>query len=662
MRVPPLELINTLRLFPISHLASSAQVPQVSSSSQLVAYLPGTYRSITPSACYFEPSSITYSPHTRGCATMPRTTMPPESEPIALVKYAGSPNTKPDQNRPPAPEAEINPSAEEAPDPMARRDTFLGCFRRESRATEEKGPSDVELPHVDPVHPTGLKLFLIIFALCLAVFLIALDNAIIATAIPKITDQFHSLDDVGWYGSAYLLTTASLQLLFGKLYTFMKIKWVFLSAIGLFELGSLVCGIAPNSKTLIIGRAIAGLGSAGILSGALLILAYCVPLTKRPTYTGIVGSMYGIASVAGPLLGGVFTDKVTWRWCFFINLPIGTVTILVIIFFFQHPPQARAQAQNLWQRIRQFDPLGLVLFVPAIVCLLLACQWAGTKYPWKSVRIILLFIVFGLLTIAFFILQHLQKANATLPLRILSNRTVWASCIFSFGLGASFFVAIYYVPMWFQAIKRDSAMEAGIRNLPMLLSLVITSVIAGLSITATGYYWPFMIFSTIFMSIGAGLLSMFRPSTDEALWIGFQVVFGAGVGLGMQQPFMAVQTVLDISDVPTGTATMTFMQALGGAIFVSVGQTVFTNKLVDSLASKFPSINPSAILTGGATDFISSLPPAVRAAVLLDYNDAITSTFKVAASLAAFTVLGSALVEWKNMKKGQNAEVGPTLV
>lgn len=187
-------------------------------------------------------------------------------------------------------------------------------------------------------YPGGFKLALISLALCLSVLLVALDNSIIATAIPKITDDFHSLQDVGWYGAAYMLTTASLQLLFGKFYSFFSIKWVYLGAIGVFELGSLVCGVAPNSTALIIGRAIAGVGSAGIFSEALIILAYSVPLAKRPIFTGLVGSMYGISSVAGPLLGGAFTDHVTWRWCFYINLPIVNDLSLSL---------TRARADNL---------------------------------------------------------------------------------------------------------------------------------------------------------------------------------------------------------------------------------------------------------------------------------------------------------------------------
>jgi hypothetical protein len=177
-------------------------------------------------------------------------------------------------------------------------------------------PASAQQGEDETVYPSGVKLLLITIALALSVFCIALDNTIIATAIPKITDDFKAINDVGWYGSAYLLTTCAFQLFFGKLYTFFSIKYVYLAAFLIFEVGSVVCGAAPNSTALIIGRAVAGLGSAGIFSGAVLIIANSVPLRSRPTYTGLFGAMYGVASVAGPLMGGAFTDnpKLTWRW------------------------------------------------------------------------------------------------------------------------------------------------------------------------------------------------------------------------------------------------------------------------------------------------------------------------------------------------------------
>jgi MFS family permease len=301
----------------------------------------------------------------------------------------------------------------------------------------------------DSRYPKSWKLGLITGALCLSVFCMALDNTIIATAIPKITDRFHALDDVGWYASAYLLTTCAFQLIFGKLYTFYSIKWTYLLALGIFELGSLVCAVAPTSTALIVGRAVAGLGSAGIFSGAILIVAHTVPLRQRPTYTGLIGGMYGIASVAGPLMGGAFTDNphLTWRWCFYINLPFGAVTALFIIFFFTSP-QRKKLAKVGWKgQLKQMDLPGTSLFLPGVVCLLLALQWGGTKYAWGSGRIIALLVLAGVLLLGFVLIQIFSGERATVPTRVFKNRNIWSCAWFGAMLGGSFFVMMFYVSL-----------------------------------------------------------------------------------------------------------------------------------------------------------------------------------------------------------------------
>ncbi|KAM0342627.1 hypothetical protein ACHAPU_009356 [Fusarium lateritium] len=498
-------------------------------------------------------------------------------------------------------------------------------------------------------YPTGVKLGLITLALCLAVFVMALDNSIIATAIPRITDAFESLNDVGWYGSAYMLTTAALQLFFGKLYTYGSIKWTFLSAIAIFEVGSLICGVAPDSVTLIVGRAIAGVGGAGIFAGALTILAFSVPLHRRPIYTGLVSGMWGISSVAGPLLGGLFTDKVSWRWCFYINLPIGFVTVVVIYFFFPEPERDIEPAT--WRvRFWQLDPIGTAIFMPAIVCLLLALQWGGIDYEWDDSIITSLFMLSAFLLILFVFVQYKMDENATVPPRIAKMRTVWAGAFFSFNTGACFLTAMYFLPIWFQAVQGQSPIMSGVRNLPMLLGIVLFAMAAGAAVTVWGYYTPFMIAGSVLMAIGFGLITTFEVETSTAKWVGYQLIAGIGVGIGLQQSLIAVQVVCEMVDVPTATALIVFSQTLGGALCVTAGNTVFTNTLINKIHEHVPEIDPYLVIATGATNIRNVIRAEWLDGVILAYNDALTTSFYVGAGTASATIVGALLMEWRSVK------------
>ena len=256
----------------------------------------------------------------------------------------------------------------------------------------------------DSKYPGGAKLGVLTFGLCMAIFVVALDNTIIATAIPKITTVFDSLNDVGWYGSSYLLTTTSLQPSFGKVYTYFNVKWTYLSALVIFEIGSILCAAARNSVMLIVGRAVAGAGAAALFSGGMTIVAYSVALRKRAMYIALLSSMFGISSVIGPLLGGVLTDRATWRWCFWINLPFGGIALFTVFFFFTNPERKHAD-MSFKQKLQQIDLAGAFLLICAVVCLLLALQWGGSTYPWHDSKVWGCLLGFGLIIACFIGLQ-----------------------------------------------------------------------------------------------------------------------------------------------------------------------------------------------------------------------------------------------------------------
>ncbi|CAH0022351.1 unnamed protein product [Clonostachys rhizophaga] len=455
----------------------------------------------------------------------------------------------------------------------------------------------------------GWKLALVVLGLCLAIFCMALDNTIIATAIPRITDDFRALDDLG-----------SFQLLFGKLYSIYPVKWVFLAAIGFFEIGSLVCGVAPASTTLIIGRAIAGLGSAGIFSGAILMIVLSVPMQQRPTYIGILAGMYGISSVAGPLIRGAFTDRLTWRWCFYINLPFGAITVLFVVLFFK-PPQAGMSSTKKtlsWkQHAAQFDLEGTVCFLPAIISLLLALQWGGSRYDWSNGRVIGLFVTFGVLIIMFVGVQFWKKDRATVPPRVFSDRLVWSCAAFAVFFGALFFPLVYY---------GANAVRSGIMNLPMIIGLVVMSILAGLAVSAFGYYTPFIYTASVLMSIGAGLLTTFHTNTKSPSWIGYQALYGLGAGLGMQLPLVAVQTALPEPDIPN----------------------VFTNRLGVELEAA--GVDPAIASGVGATELRDKVPLESLGLVLVAYSKALMGTWYVSVAMAVLSLVAAVAILWKSVK------------
>ncbi|QSZ33512.1 hypothetical protein DSL72_005080 [Monilinia vaccinii-corymbosi] len=470
-------------------------------------------------------------------------------------------------------------------------------------------------------------------------------------AIPQITNDFNSLPDVGWYGSAYLLTCSSFQLLFGKFYTFWAVKTVLLSSVLLFEVGSIVCGAAPSSVAFIVGRAISGMGAAGVFSGTIACIVHAVPLKNRPRLQGLFGAIFGVASVVGPLIGGVFTSKVTWRWCFYINAPIGGVAMVIIALCLEVPDQDTTKVA-LTKKLSQLDVIGNTFLMPGVVCLLLALQWGGQIYAWNSGRVIALLAIASVFLVAFVVVQILLPKTATVPPHIAKQRSIIAGFLATIFLGSSQYIFVYFLPIWFQAINGASAVDSGIRLLPLMMAMVLASISGGIIVQKTGHYTPTAIVGSSIMSIGAGLLITLQVDTENGKWIGYQILYGFGMGLCSQGPNIAAQTVLPTEDVSIGIALMFFATLLGAAVFVSVGQNVLDNQLVHRL-SGLPGFEPSLITEGGATSFLNSLPASLRQASLIDYNEALRNVFQIGLIMSCLATLSFAMLEWKSVKKAE---------
>ncbi|KAF2833450.1 major facilitator superfamily transporter [Ophiobolus disseminans] len=514
-----------------------------------------------------------------------------------------------------------------------------------------------------PIYPSAAKTAVIMVSLYISIFLVALDRTIIGPAIPAITNQFNSIGDIGWYGSSYMLTSAGFILLYGRIYTFFPTKPVFLSGIFLFEAGSAVCGAAQNSTMLIVGRAIAGLGSSGIFTGAILIMLNTVPLHRRPLLQGLFGACFGVASVAGPLLGGAFTgSKATWRWCFYVNLPLGGLTILVVVFLLKLD-EKKPKLANWKDTFKNMDPLGTILFLPAITCLLLALEWGAADYAWSSPQMIALLVVFAVLFVAFIVWQYLTRnTTATVPARVLFQRSVAFGGASQFCVGATMLTVSIYIPLWFQAIKEVSAMQSGINTIPLVLSVVVGSIMSGGLTQKIGYYTPFMIIGSSLMAVGTGLITTWNMETSSSMWIGYQVILGLGVGCTMQHPNLAVQIVLPRQDVPTGTAVLSLCQTLGGAVFTAVGQNLYIDKFSSGL-QRIEGIDPKHILEGGATDLASKVPAALLLNVLEAYNNSLTKgTFFAALIVACLAVPAALGMEWRSVKDKQGPTQAPAAI
>ena len=345
-----------------------------------------------------------------------------------------------------------------------------------------------------------------------------------------------------------------------------------------------------------------------------------------------------------------YTESVrTWRWCFYLNLPFGGFTLLAVLLLLHIESPKREKLTAIGQ-IKRLDPIGVFFFVPSMVSLILALQWGGSTYSWSAPKVIGLLVTFSVLFVAFIVVEILTPETAMAPTRVVLNRSIAGSMTFMFLLSGGLMSVIYYLTIWFQAAKTDSAMHAGVSTIPLVLSLVVIGILAAVCTEYIGYYVPAMLLSPLLCSLGAGLLSTLSPSSGHNAWIGYQLLYGFGIGCGFQTSTLVPQNVLPRADVPLGMALMFFMQQLGGSVFLAVSQNIFSSRLVDSLTG-IAGLDIEAIVNNtGATALRTVVPSDQLQIVIHAYSHALTRVFILTAALSACMILGALAVEWKKIK------------
>ncbi|KAJ5084609.1 hypothetical protein NUU61_009188 [Penicillium alfredii] len=517
---------------------------------------------------------------------------------------------------------------------------------KENAEVQSEAVKDKEREYI-----TGTKLAMVIVAVTLVCFLVLLDTSIIVTAIPSITTQFHSLQDLGWYGSSYQIASAALQPLTGRVYTNFKTKWTFLTFFFIFELGSLLCGLANSSKMLIIARAVAGLGSSGLMNGSITILTSSVPLHKSPPLIGVLMGFSQMGVLLGPLLGGAFTEYSTWRWCFYINLPIGAVVAALLVFI--HVPEQTAKPSGISTLTiirHKLDLLGFALFAPAAIQLLLALEYGGKQYAWNSPTVIGLFCGAAATFIVFLLWEHRQGDEAMIPLSMVSKRPVWSSCLMMWTIFAMMLSASYCLPIYFQSIKNETPMMSGVYLLPSILSQLALAVISGALIGKLGYYLPWGVACGVIAAIANGLISTWTPHTSPATLIGYQILLGAGRGAGFQTPLIAIQNTLPTTQISIAMSILMFSQNFSGAMFLTFTDVILDNGLKSLVPKYAPHANAQAIIAAGATGFRSVVAGRDLAGVLQAYSKSINHVFYMAAALGVCCLIFASGMGWKDVR------------
>jgi EmrB/QacA subfamily drug resistance transporter len=484
--------------------------------------------------------------------------------------------------------------------------------RRPDRATPPSAPAK------DADGPSTRSVLLVFAGLMVAMLLASLDQTIFSTALPTIVGELNGVDHMLWVTTAYILASTIVMPVYGKLGDLVGRKWLFVAAIVLFLVGSVMGGLSDSMGTLIAGRAVQGLGGGGLMILALAIIADVVPARQRGKYQGIMGAVFAVSSVAGPLLGGYFTDGPGWRWAFWMNIPLGILAILSAVYFLKLPKREYVKPK--------IDIAGMTVLALFATALVLFTTWGGNTYAWDSPVIIGLIAGTVLAAVAFVLIER-RALEPVIPLALFANRNFNLTTAAGLIIGVAMFGALAYMPTYLQMVTGVGATDAGLLMIPMMGALLVSSVASGQIVSRTGRYKALPIVGMFITAAGLFLLSTMTATTAIWLMCVFLGVMGLGLGMSMQILILVVQNSFPIGIVGTATASNNFFRQIGSSLGAAIVGSLFVSRLTESLSANLP-----AGATAGGTNsltpaIVSGLPDAVRTVVVNAYNDALTPIF-----------------------------------
>lgn len=513
-------------------------------------------------------------------------------------------------------------------------------------AAAERAP----LTPSQPASGTSHKGVLLVFAgLLIAMLLASLDQMIFSTALPTIVGELHGVEHMVWITTAYILASTIVMPVYGKLGDLVGRKWLFVSAIAIFLVGSVIGGLSHSMGSLIVGRAVQGLGGGGLMILALAIIADVVPARERGRYSGIMGAVFAVSSVAGPLLGGFFTEGPGWRWAFWMNVPLGILAIVSAIKFIHLPKRVQAKPR--------LDYAGMVLIAIASTCIVLTTTWAGSTYAWASPQIIGM-IAGAIVAGVAFVFVESRAAEPIMPLALFRNRNFNVATLGGLLTGISMFGAMAFLPTYLQMVTGSSATEAGLLMVPMMLGMLLTSVISGIAISRTGKYKWYPVVGMSLVAVGLLLLSTMTPGL--AVWVicAYTAIMGVGLGMTMQNLVLVVQNSFSMKVVGTATSSNNYFRQIGASVGSAVVGSLFATNLAHLLTQRLPASGAGD--TGSFTpDLVHNLPDQVREIIVGAYNDALTPVFLYMVPLAILAAVVLVFIKHKPLATSIDVEVEP---